>query len=71
MHFMLRRFAATSYKTSYSGWMVFGDTESYHIHHRTVFCNSEQVLSLWRLAEKKCVRGRVCAYGDGLLKIFS
>lgn len=60
-----------SYKTSYLGWMVFGVIESYHIHHHTVFYNSERFLSLWRPAESVRVRGRLQAYEDGLFKIFS
>lgn len=53
INFMPSRFAAMSCETSYLGWMVFGDMESYHIHHHTVFSNSEQALSLRSLAESR------------------
>lgn len=32
---------------SYWGWMVFGDRESYRIHHHAAFHESEQALSQW------------------------
>lgn len=40
--------------------MVFGDIESYHIHHHSVFCNGKQFISLWTPSERKCVCVREC-----------